>query len=237
MPPTASPFRRSRSPRRCLPEMARGAGIACAGITRSHHCGAAGHPVERLAEAGLVAMLFANTPGAIAPWGGTAAVFGTNPIAFACPLPDAAPIVVDLSLSKVARGNILAARQKGERIPEGWALDAAGKPTTDPDGRARRHHAAARRRQGHGAGADGRAARRRPHRRELRGRGVVVPRCGRAAAGHRAVDHRDRSRGVSAAGSRISPASRRRSRRSPAHGCRARADSRCVPRRSATGLP
>jgi (2R)-3-sulfolactate dehydrogenase (NADP+) len=116
-----------------LPEMARGVGIACAGITRSHHCGAAGHPVERLAEAGLVAMLFANTPGAIAPWGGAKAVFGTNPIAFACPLPGAAPIVIDLSLSKVARGNILAARQKGERIPEGWALDAGGAPTTDPE--------------------------------------------------------------------------------------------------------
>jgi (2R)-3-sulfolactate dehydrogenase (NADP+) len=116
-----------------LPEMARSAGIACAGITRSHHCGAAGHPVERLAEAGLVAMLFANTPAAIAPWGGAKAVFGTNPIAFACPLPGAPPLVVDLSLSKVARGNILAARQKGERIPEGWALDASGAPTTEPD--------------------------------------------------------------------------------------------------------
>jgi (2R)-3-sulfolactate dehydrogenase (NADP+) len=116
-----------------LPELAGIAGIACAGITHSHHCGVAGHPVERLAEAGLVAMLFANTPGAIAPWGGAKAVFGTNPIAFACPLPGAAPIVVDLSLSKVARGNILAARQKGERIPEGWALDARGAPTTDPE--------------------------------------------------------------------------------------------------------
>jgi (2R)-3-sulfolactate dehydrogenase (NADP+) len=116
-----------------LPEMARSAGIACAGITRSHHCGAAGHPVERLAQAGLVAMLFANTPGAIAPWGGAKPAFGTNPIAFACPLPGAPPIVVDLSLSKVARGNILAARRKGERIPAGWALDASGAPTTDPD--------------------------------------------------------------------------------------------------------
>jgi len=115
-----------------VPEMARTTGVCCAGITRSHHCGAAGHPVERLAQAGLVALLFANTPGAIAPWGGSTAVFGTNPIAFACPLPDGAPIVVDLSLSKVARGNILAARQKGERIPQGWALDAAGAPTTDP---------------------------------------------------------------------------------------------------------
>jgi (2R)-3-sulfolactate dehydrogenase (NADP+) len=78
-------------------------------------------------------MMFANTPAAIAPWGGAQAVFGTNPIAFACPLPGRAPVVVDLALSKVARGNILAARQKGERIPEGWALDGGGKPTTDPD--------------------------------------------------------------------------------------------------------
>jgi (2R)-3-sulfolactate dehydrogenase (NADP+) len=116
-----------------LPEMARACGIACAAIARSHHCGAAGHPVERLAEAGLVAMIFANTPAAIAPWGGAKALFGTNPIAFACPLAGGAPIVVDLSLSKVARGNIFAAKQKGEPIPAGWALDAAGRPTTDPD--------------------------------------------------------------------------------------------------------
>jgi (2R)-3-sulfolactate dehydrogenase (NADP+) len=116
-----------------LPEVARAQGVAVAPIRRSHHAGAAGHPVERLAEAGLVALLFANTPAAIAPWGGSRGLFGTNPIAFACPLPGRAPIVVDLSLSKVARGNILAAKQHGERIPEGWALDASGQPTTDPE--------------------------------------------------------------------------------------------------------
>ena len=116
-----------------LPELARATGIAAVAIFRSHHCGAAGHPVERLAEQGLVAMMFANTPAAIAPWGGARPVFGTNPIAFACPLPGRPPLVVDLALSKVARGNILAAKQKGERIPRGWALDKAGKPTTDPD--------------------------------------------------------------------------------------------------------
>lgn len=115
-----------------LPEAARANGIAAAGIRRSHHCGAAGHPVERLAEAGLVALMFANTPAAMAPWGGSRGVFGTDPIAFACPLPGRAPIVIDLSLSKVARGNILAAKQRGETIPEGWALDAQGRPTTDP---------------------------------------------------------------------------------------------------------
>jgi (2R)-3-sulfolactate dehydrogenase (NADP+) len=116
-----------------LPELARATGVACAAIRRSHHCGAAGHPVERLAERGLVAMMFANTPAAIAPWGAAKPVFGTNPIAFACPLPGRPPVVVDLALSKIARGNILAAKQKGEGIPEGWALDAAGKPTTDPE--------------------------------------------------------------------------------------------------------
>ena len=115
-----------------LPDAARTTGIAAASIRRSHHCGVAGHPVERLAEAGLVALMFANTPAAIAPWGGSIGVFGTNPIAFACPLPDRPPIVVDLSLSKVARGNILAAMQRGESIPEGWAVDAAGQTTTDP---------------------------------------------------------------------------------------------------------
>lgn len=115
-----------------LPGAARRNGIAVAAIHRSHHCGAAGQPVEKLADAGLVALMFANTPAAIAPWGGAKAVFGTNPIAFACPLPDRAAIVVDLSLSKVARGNILAAKQKNEPIPVGWALDAEGKPSTDP---------------------------------------------------------------------------------------------------------
>ena len=116
-----------------LPKAAQQYGVVAAGIHHSHHCGVAGHAVEHLAKAGLVALLFANTPAAIAPWGGAKAVFGTNPIAFACPLPEAAPVVVDMSLSKVARGNILAAKQKGETIPEGWALDASGNPTTDPN--------------------------------------------------------------------------------------------------------
>jgi (2R)-3-sulfolactate dehydrogenase (NADP+) len=115
-----------------LMEAARREGIAAAAVRRSHHCGAAGHMVEALAGERLVALFFANTPAAIAPWGGKRGLYGTDPIAFACPLPDQEPLVVDLSLSKVARGNILAAKQKGERIPEGWALNVAGSPTTDP---------------------------------------------------------------------------------------------------------
>lgn len=115
-----------------LPEIARAQGVAAAAIRRSHHCGAAGRPVEALAGQGLVALLFANAPASMAPWGGSRPVFGTDPIAFACPLPGRDPIVVDLSLSKVARGNIIAAQQRGEAIPEGWAVDAQGNSTTDP---------------------------------------------------------------------------------------------------------
>jgi (2R)-3-sulfolactate dehydrogenase (NADP+) len=116
-----------------LPAVCRAQGIAVAAIRRSHHCGAAGHHVERLARAGLAALFFANTPQGIAPWGGRRGLFGTNPIAFAAPLTGREPVVVDLSLSKVARGALLVAKQKGEQIPEGWALDTQGQPTTDPD--------------------------------------------------------------------------------------------------------
>ena len=68
-----------------LPEIARANGIAAAGFTRSHHFGVAGRHVERLAEAGLVALGFGNTPKAMAPWGGKQPLYGTNPIAFAVP--------------------------------------------------------------------------------------------------------------------------------------------------------
>jgi (2R)-3-sulfolactate dehydrogenase (NADP+) len=115
-----------------LPDAARSQGIAIAGIRRSHHCGVAGVPVERLAQRGVIGLLVANSPSAMAPWGARRALFGTDPIAFAAPVEGADPIVVDVSLSKVARGRIMAAAQKGEAIPEGWALDAEGRATTDP---------------------------------------------------------------------------------------------------------
>lgn len=114
-----------------LPASASATGIAAAGIMHSHHCGVLGRHVERLAEAGLVALAFANTPDAMAPWGGKRRLFGTNPIAFATPQRDAPPAVVDLALSQVARGKILSAAQKNEPIPEGWATDQDGQPTTD----------------------------------------------------------------------------------------------------------
>lgn len=115
-----------------LCDLAPNTGIAGAGIRRSHHCGQLGAHVERLAERGLVALMVANAPKAIAPWGGHAPLFGTNPIAFAAPRKTEPPLVIDLSLSKVARGKIMAASKAGRQIPEGWALGPDGQPTTDP---------------------------------------------------------------------------------------------------------
>lgn len=114
-----------------LPQAAKSQGIAIAGIRRSHHCGVAGVMVEALAQQGVAALMVANAPAAMAPWGGRRPLFGTDPIAFAAPLGENEPVVVDISLSKVARGKIMAASQKGEPIPEGWALDPDGNPTTD----------------------------------------------------------------------------------------------------------
>ncbi len=116
-----------------LPDMVCRQGIAIASIHKSHHAGVMGLTVERLAVQGLAAMMFANAPAAMAAWGGRRPMFGTNPIAFGVPVGDAGdPIVIDLALSKVARGKIMAAKQKGVAIPDDWAFDPEGNPTTDP---------------------------------------------------------------------------------------------------------
>ena len=112
--------------------LARRNGVSVLGVTRSHHCGVVGLYAERIAEAGLISLIFSNTPAAMAPWNGSKASFGTNPLAFGCPREGKHPLVIDMSLSKVARGKIMGAKQRGEAIPEGWALDAAGRATTDP---------------------------------------------------------------------------------------------------------
>ena len=113
--------------------MAETSGVVAMAVANSHHFGAAGYHVEKLASCGLAAFAFGNTPAAMAPWGGNAPLFGTNPIAFAIPRRDNPPLVIDMSLSAAARGKIMVAAKKGSEIPLGWALDADGKPTTDPN--------------------------------------------------------------------------------------------------------
>jgi len=106
--------------------------IAFAGITNSAHVGVLGIHLLPVARAGLVGFAFTNSPAAIPPWGGKKPLFGTNPVAAVFPREKGEPLVIDLALTTVVRGRIMMAMRKGERIPEGWALDRNGKPTNDP---------------------------------------------------------------------------------------------------------
>ncbi|NQU59562.1 MAG: Ldh family oxidoreductase [Rhodospirillales bacterium] len=106
-------------------------GVVAVAVGNSSHGGVLGHHVEDMADRGLAALGFVNTPAAISPWGGNRPLYGTDPIAFACPRRDLSPLVIDLSLTKVARGKIKLAADRGEPIAGDVATDADGKLTTD----------------------------------------------------------------------------------------------------------
>ena len=114
-----------------LPGLAAEFGIAAAGLFNSHHIGQAGRTAERLAEKGVAALMLSNTPPAMALPGGIKPMLGTDPVAFAAPMPGRAPLVIDMALSQVPRAKIVAASKKGQPLEPGWATDAAGHPTTD----------------------------------------------------------------------------------------------------------
>ena len=118
-----------------LPEVVKAVaetGIASLSIHHSHTCTSLGFFTEQLAQAGLIGIGFTNAPACVAPPGGARPVLGTNPIAMA--IPDGAGGVAfqfDQSTSATAIGKIRVAASKGEQIPEGWAVDDQGRPTTD----------------------------------------------------------------------------------------------------------
>ena len=113
-------------------------GISVVGVTHSHHAGVIVDHLRPVAEAGMVGLGFANSPAAMPAAGGKHPIFGTNPVAAVFPRrqdgPAGArdPLLIDLSLSEVARGKLMVAAKQGKSIPLGWALDANGQPTTDP---------------------------------------------------------------------------------------------------------
>lgn len=111
---------------RALAQMAKEQGSATLAVRGAGHSGVLSAYVGRLAQQELVALAFANTPPAIAP----GPVLGTNPMALGAPAYPQ-PVIIDTSISVVARGKIIAASKKGDPIPEGWALDKEGHPTTD----------------------------------------------------------------------------------------------------------
>jgi (2R)-3-sulfolactate dehydrogenase (NADP+) len=112
-------------------ERARLFGVAAVSVGNSGHCGALGCYVLPMVEAGLVGVVFSNGPAVMPPWGGREAVFSTSPMAAGIPTRPR-PSIVDLATSAVARGTVAEAAAAGRAIPEGWAFDAGGAPTTDP---------------------------------------------------------------------------------------------------------
>lgn len=110
---------------------ARKQGAGFAGVTNSHHCGALGVLLEPVAAAGMVGLAFSNASSAIMAWGGKRPLFGTNPVAAIFARKGASPLIVDLSLTQVTRGQIMLHVKDGKPIPEGWGMDKDGNPTTD----------------------------------------------------------------------------------------------------------
>ncbi len=106
------------------------AGVAFAGVTNGHHCGALGVLLEPVAARGLAALAFSNAPAAIMAWGGKRPLYGTNPVAAIFPRASGPPLVIDLSLTQVTRGEIMLRAGRGEPIPAGWGMDQNGDPTT-----------------------------------------------------------------------------------------------------------
>lgn len=111
-------------------ENARQLGIGYTGVRNSNHFSYAAYYCERAAAAGMVGVCSSGGEPTVAPWGAVDAFYSNSPIALAAPT-SAEPLVVDLATSVSSRGNILLAKLLGQKIPEGWAVDAQGRPTTD----------------------------------------------------------------------------------------------------------
>ncbi len=112
--------------------IARELGIGVVSVRRSTHFGMAASYVLQALDAGLIALVFSNASPAMPPWGARSALLGTNPFAAGAPAGEHPPFLLDMSPAVAARGKIRRAERRGETIPLGYALDAEGRPTTDP---------------------------------------------------------------------------------------------------------
>jgi (2R)-3-sulfolactate dehydrogenase (NADP+) len=114
-------------------EAVRENGVASLAVAHAHTCTSLGYFTEQISRAGMVGIGVTNASPIVSPPGGTKAVIGTNPISMSVPGPQNPLLHFDFSTSAVALGKITMAKAAGEKIPLGWAVDAAGQPTTDPE--------------------------------------------------------------------------------------------------------
>src|SRR5262245_6221699 len=114
-------------------EKALDAGSGWVAVRNTNHFGIAGYYVLQALERDLIGWAMTNSSALVTPLFGAARMLGTNPMAIAFPGAEEPPIVIDFATSAVAFGKIGSARRKGASIPEGWAIDADGRPATDPE--------------------------------------------------------------------------------------------------------
>ncbi|MCP8894841.1 Ldh family oxidoreductase [Shinella daejeonensis] len=116
-----------------LAERARAFGLAALVVNDCSHFSALWPEVEAITAQGLAGIVMCPSYATVAPTGGSKPLLGTNPFAFGWPRKDSAPYVFDFATSVAARGEIELHRRAGKSLPEGWAIDADGNPTTDPE--------------------------------------------------------------------------------------------------------
>ena len=112
-------------------DKAKESGGVSVGVRRSNHYGAGAYYVQRAVAQDVIAFAYSNAPPTMAPWGGVDPYVGTNPYSYGVPAGEHRPIILDMATSIVARGKIILAAERDEPIPEGWAVDKQGNPTTD----------------------------------------------------------------------------------------------------------
>lgn len=111
-------------------ERARQCGVSAVAVGDSGHCGALGLFTVPALDAGMAVLIVSNGPATMPAWGGATPLLSTSPLAFG--LAGDPPVIVDMASTAVARGKIAAAAAAGSTVPDGWALDREGAPTTDP---------------------------------------------------------------------------------------------------------
>ena len=114
-------------------EKAKSFGICFAGVKNSCHFGMAAYYAMLALEERMIGMAGTNAPPVMAAWGGYKSVIGANPLAVAVPTAKEYPLVLDISMSVVARGKVALAAVNKEKVPSGWILDSRGRPTDNPE--------------------------------------------------------------------------------------------------------
>lgn len=113
-------------------EMAKESGVAVVGVSEVSHTGTLSYYLKKVSEKGLVGFAVTQSDPMVVPFGGAEVYYGTNPVAFSAPRKDAGPIIFDMATTVQAWGKILDARSRGKDIPDTWAVDEEGAPTTNP---------------------------------------------------------------------------------------------------------